>query len=702
MRAWRWSRLTTLLGIFLVLLPLFSPAAAMQQAGPSLDPANMDLSVDPAEDFYRFANGGWLDRTEIPPDEAEYGVFHELRDLTNEQLLTVLNDAEAGGQLREGSDEWKVSELYRQGNDMDARNEAGMGPIQSMLDEIDAISTIEALHIYHETAYQQWLTGIFGVYADVDFMDSTVYVPYLTGPVLGLPSYDYYLEANEENDAIRDAYLDMLTELLVHGGYTDAQARDAAEGVYEFERRVAKELLSPEEAQDISLLYNPMSLGDLESAYPLMDWQGFFDALGFGDANTMIALEKRYLDALGDIVAETPLDTLKDFYKVEVLLSFANYLDEDIGATVFDFYGGFLTGAMEQRPLEERTLEQTNTMMPDAIGRLYVDAYFPPEAKEEITALVDAEIAAFRIRLENNPWMSDETRAAAIEKLDAISVKVGYPDQWHSYEAVEIGDSYVESFLTAAVAEWERNLAKVGEPVDRGEWIMSPQTVNAYYNPTMNEIVFPAAILQPPFFEYGGDPAANFGGIGIVIGHELTHGFDITGSQFDGQGTLTSWWTEADYATFDTLNQRVADQYNDIEVLPGVTVNGQLTVGENVADLGGNQIAYDALLIYLRDEGGMIVSPVASPISVVSATPVVAMEFESLTPQQRFFLAASTVWRSQTRDEALRNQVMVDSHSPASVRGVVPLQNNDAFYEAFDIQPGDPMYLPPEERIVIW
>jgi predicted metalloendopeptidase len=707
MRLARWSSLTILLTAFLIVSPLMTPALAQQQQQHSLDPANMDLSVDPAEDFYRFANGGWLDRTEIPSDEGSYGVFNELDDLTREQLLTVLNEAEASGTLQEGSDEWKAVELYRQGNDIDTRNTQGVEPIQPLLDEVDAIDTVDSLHEFQQTAELSWLTGLYWIFVMPDLQDSTTNVTYLSGPFLGLFNRDYYLEDTEENEEIRAAYIETCAEFLMYAGYDEAEAREAAEAVYDFERSLAEVTLTREEQQDFSLMYNPMTLAELEAAYPLMDWEAYFAALGLTGVDSLIVTEKEYLESLQGIIETTPLDVVKDFYKLEIFWSFASFLSDDINQTAFDFET-VLFGTPEQSPLEERTLDQTNGMLPDAIGRLYVDAYFPPEAKEEITALVEAEIAAFRIRLEDNPWMSPETRAKALEKLDAMSVKVGYPDEWRSYEAVEIGDSYVGSFLSAVQADTLRNLDQAGEPVDREEWFTPPQVVNAFYNPTLNEIVFPAAILQPPFFEYGGDPAANFGGIGMVIGHELTHGFDLQGSQFDAQGNLVNWWTEEDYAEFDALNQQVVEHYNAIEVLPGLTIDGQITVTENVADLGGVQIAYDALLIYLDQQveaGAMsspIASPMATPITSPMASPVGVLDVDDLTPQQRFFLAAATVWREEIRDESLQFQVMNDTHSPGQVRGVVPLQHTDEFHEAFDIQPGDPMYLPPEERIVIW
>jgi putative endopeptidase len=712
MQPHRWPLMTSLMAL-LILLSTFTPVAAQQQSQQhGLDPANMDLSVDPAEDFYQFANGGWLERTEIPGDEGAYGVFNELDDLTREQLLTLLTDVSTNGELAEGSDEWKAAELFRQGMDIETRNAQGLEPIQPMLDEIDAIEDLDDLHAFQQKAEFYWLTGLFFVYVQPDLEDSSINAAYLSSSFLGLPNRDYYLEDDEGNVEVREAYIATCAEFLTYAGYDEAAAQEAAQAVYEFERALAEPTLTREQQQDIALSYNPATLTELNALYPMMDWDAYMAELGLIDVEELIVTEQQYLESLEGIVSDTPIDVVKDFIKLEVFWSFADYLGEDIGETAFEFQGGVLGGVEQQRPLEERTLDQTSGMLGDAIGRLYVDEYFPPEAKQEITALVEAEIAALRLRLEANPWMSEETKAKALEKLDAIAVKVGYPDQWRGYEAVEIGDAYVMSFLSAANAETRRNLDKAGEPVDRTEWFVPPQVVNAFYNPTVNEIVFPAAILQPPFFDYQGDAAANFGGIGMVIGHELTHGFDLQGSQFDAEGNLNNWWTEEDLARFEELNQKVAAQYSAIEVLPGVNVDGQITVTENVADLGGIQIAYDALEIYLAEQGDSaalaspamlpMASPVTSPMATPLASPSAVIDFATLTPQQEFFISAATVWRQKIRDEALETQVRTDVHAPAELRGTVPLQNMDEFYEAFGIEPGDAMYLPPEDRIVIW
>ena len=732
MRSTRRPVLSSLFAL-LFLLSLVAPAVAYQGSTEhGLDPDDMDLSADPAEDFYRFANGGWLDGTEIPGDRGSYGVFNELDDLTREQLLTLLNDVSNSGDLQEGSDTWKASELYRQGTDIETRNAQGIDPIQPLLDQVDAITDLPSLHEFQQTAEFSWLTGLFFVYVTSDLEDSSVNATYLSSSFLGLPNRDYYLEEEEGNAEVREAYIATLAEFLQYGGYDAARAERAAQAVFDLERRLAEPTLTREEQQDASLSYNPRTLDELNTLYPEMDWSAYMRELGLSDVDTLIVTEPRYLEALDAIVRDTPIEVLKDFIKLEVYWSFADFLGEDIGQTAFEFQGGVLGGVEQQSPLEERTLDQTSGMVGEAIGQLYVDAYFPPEAKEQITTLVDSLIAAFRVRIEENPWMTDDTKKIALEKLDAMAVKVGYPDEWLSYEAVEIGDSYFESFLSAVNADTRRNLEKAGEPVDRSEWPVPPQVVNAFYNPTANEIVFPAGILQSPFFDFEADAASNFGAIGAVIGHEITHGFDLQGAQFDAEGNLANWWSEEDLASFEELNQLVVEQYGAVEVLPGVNVDGQLTVTENVADLGGVQVAYDALELYLAAQGdaeaaatpitsltgspeapltgtpsALGATPAATPIVEVAsgspeATPVVVTDFDSLTAQQRFFVAYATVWREEIRDEALQTQVQTDPHSPGQVRAVLPIQNMDEFYEAFDITEGDGMYLPPEERIVIW
>ncbi|MFN8590178.1 MAG: M13 family metallopeptidase [Thermomicrobiales bacterium] len=665
----------------------FAPVLARQETVHGLNQADMDLAIDPAADFYRYANGGWLERTAIPADEGYYGNFTALEELTRRQVIGVLEDLAKNGAVP-GSDQDKAVRLFQQGIDQAKRDQQGLAPIQPLLDEITAIDDLEGLHRYLQSATFSGVSGLFPIYAYPDFDDASMMAAYLGGPFLGLPARDYYFEEDEATRAVRAAYVNSIGRAFQLLGAPEGAATQRAQQVYDLEHRLAEPTLTREEWQDLSLTYNPTPVADLETLYPLMDWPGYFAALDLQHVETINVDEIRYLKALAAIVEDTPLAVLKDYLTFQVLVSFSDTLGSDLEQIAFDYLGRALSGAEEQMPLEERVVQSVNGLMGEAVGQSYVAAYFPPQAKTQIITLVETIRAAFRQRLQTSSWMTPETQARALEKLDKMGVKVGYPDHWRSYATVEIGDSYAQSVRNAMNAETRRQLAKIGKPVDRNEWFIPPQTVNAFYSPETNEIVFPAAFLQPPYFDYLADAATNFGGIGGVIGHEITHGFDLQGAQFDADGNLHDWWTAEDYERFQALNDRVAAQYDAIEVLPNLFIDGQITVTENVADMGGVQVAHDALLLALTDGG----TPVATPTA----------DGSGLTAEQEFFVAWATGWREQIRDEALETQVLSDPHAPSAVRGVQPLRNMDAFHEAFGIAADDPMYLPPEERIVIW
>jgi predicted metalloendopeptidase len=669
---------------FWVALTAVAPVAAQQTptVHHGINLADMDLSVDPDANFYRFANGGWLDRTTIPPDRGAYGVFDELFDRTTQQELDLLGHLAKGSDLRQGSDEWKAVRLYQQGTDLQTRDAQGLRPIEPVLDQIAAIADPAAFHRFLQDSAFAGVSGLFPVFVFGDLQDSTINVAYLGGPWLGLPNRDYYLEDDPANQEVRTAYVATGAKLLTLAGHDEATAQAAAQAVYDLERQLAEPTLTREEQQNFSLYYNPMTTKELATAYPAMDWDAYLRALGLTGVDRLIVTELRYLKALDPIVRQTPLAVLKDYLTLQVLWGFSGNLTEEMESTAFEF-GKVLGGAEAMEPIAKRALYQVDGLMGDAVGKLYVAAYFPPEAKQRITQLVEALLEAFRDRLERNAWMSPETKTKALDKLAKIGVKVGYPDQWHDYGAVEIKDSYAASALSASNAEYRRQLARAGKPVDKTEWTTPPQVVNAFYDPFNNDITFPAAILQPPFFDYQADPASNFGAVGWVIGHEITHGFDLQGSQFDAGGNLANWWTEEDNARFQALNDRVVAQYGAIEVLPGLHIDGQITVTENVADLGGIRVAYEAMENDLARTG--------RPGNI-----------DGFTQEQRFFIAAATVWREKIRDELLTTLVKSDVHSPARVRATQPLRNTDAFFPVFDIRPGDGMWLPPEERITIW
>ncbi|HLL49138.1 MAG TPA: M13 family metallopeptidase [Thermomicrobiales bacterium] len=670
-----------------------------------VDLADMDLSVAPEVDFYEFANGGWLNRTVIPADRPAYDVFTALNDRTIAQLLNLLRSASGPDGALPGSDQAKAATLFTQGMDTVERDRQGLEPIRDAIDRIAAIDSEDAYHAYLERAYHAYLerAPFDGVGATLplsvfpDLNESTTNALYLGGPTLGLPNRDYYLDDEPSLVPVRETYVETGAALLTAAGYTADEAQEVAQAVYDFEKALAAETLTREQQQDFSLQNNPMTLDELTVAYPDMNWSGYLRSVGVSGVDEVIVTETGYVKALSGIIDATPIETLRAYLMLGLVSSWAEALSDELGETAFRF-SQVLTG-LEARPmLEERVLDQVNGAVPDAVGKLYVSAHFPPEAKAAIEELTQDVLAAFRDRLEANLWMTAETKAKAVEKLDAVTVKVGYPEEWETYEAVEPAESYAGSLRSALEVRLREEFAKAGNPVDRTEWDIPSQLVNAFYNPLANEIVFPAAILQPPFFDYEADPASNYGAIGYVIGHEITHGFDLIGSQFDSDGNFANWWTNEDRERFLALNEALAEQYAAIEVAPGLFVNGQITVGENTADLGGIQNAYAALLFRLVEEGG---APGASPVA--GATPVAAGVISPpFTPEQRFFIAAASVWRNKTRPEFLELLVRSDSHAPGSVRATQPLRNADPFFSTFRIEAGDPMWLPPEERIVIW
>lgn len=661
--------------------PVASPVAS---GGHGIQLADMDLSVDPAQDFYQFANGGWLKRTDIPADRASVSTWDTLYDEATQTQLSLLDRESKSSDLKEGSDQWKVVQFFKQGTDRDTRNANGLTPLAGKIAAIDGITDVASLKRYLvEHALNGASSGFFSVSVFGDLADSSVNAAYLSGPVLGLPNRDYYLEDDASNQAARDVYTKSNVRFLVLLGEDEATATEHAQAVYDLEKTLASKSLTREQEQDYSLQYNPTNVSDLAGLSTAVDWSAYLKALGITATDTVIVTQLDYLKAVDAIIASTPISTIKDMLKLQFMWFAAPYLDAGTYDIYFDLNGRALSGMTTPFPFEFRVLNHINSVMGEALGQLYVAEVFPPEAKAQITELVNNILAAYKGRLEQNTWMQPETLAVAIDKLSKVGLKVGYPDKWRSYAAVEVGSTYVDSIINATIAEAKRVNATAGKPVDRSEWGMNPQEVNAYYDSQNNEIVFPAAILQPPFFDYQADPASNYGSIGYIIGHEITHGFDVEGSQFDAAGNLNGWWTDKDQQAFDALDQKLVAQYNAIEPLPGLNLDGQIELGENTADFGGIQNAYAALQMELTKNGD-------------------PGEIDGFTQNQRFFIAAAQTWREKVRDEALTTQVKSDPHAPGSVRAVQPSRNSDAFYEAFDIKEGDPMYLAPAERVVIW
>ena len=645
--------------------------------------SDMDPTVAPGDDFYRYANGGWLDRTQIPEGMPSYGTFEQLYIQTLNQQLELI--AQMAQTAEPGSDEWKAGQFFLQGVDSESRNALGATPVLPQMELIDSATDLAALHQLFASPQFAGIPDLFNISVSPDPDDSSTAVYYLAGPMLGLPDVTYYEGDTPAHLAAQQAYREAATQLFQLIGYTPEQAQLAATNAYAFEATLASKMLSPVDAQDFSVIDNPTPVSVLQQTYPLLDWEAYIEAAG-GRANgstIVINSEVELLTDLQNIVSATPVETIGDYLKLQILMLASDYLSDDFQQAIGGLYSAMYGVDSSNDPAVD-ALNSVNAFLPDALGRAYAETYFSPEAKAQVEQLVANLKEAFEYRLQRNPWMSDVTKLQAIQKLQAMTVKVGYPDEWERYDSFSIGDSYWATAFNAMAMQTRMAMASAGMPIDPDQWGMSPQTVNAGYNPTSNDITFPAAILQAPFFDPNADPASNYGAIGYVIGHEITHAFDLQGAQFDLHGNYADWWTAGDEEAFNIRNEDVVAAYGSFEVLPDLFIDGQLTVTENVADMGGMQAAYDALQLALLREGN-------------------PGEIDGLSQNQRFFIAAAQVWREKVRDESLRTQILTDEHSPGIARAVLPALNMDAFYEAFpDVQPGDPEYIAPEDRVVIW
>lgn len=655
---------------------------------PGINVAFFDTKTKPQDNFFRFVNGTWLDQTQIPSDRTSWGSFNELLKKTDKDALDILKEAAKNPIYKSNTDQGKAVNLYKTILDTVARDKMGIKPLLPYLAKIDKVKSVKDLQQLLIEMEPVGGIGFVNVGVGADDKNSTKNALKLGVGSLGLPDQDYYLSEDKDTKEKRDLYEKHVARMLQFIGETAAQAKVSAAKILALEVQMSKPRLSRVERRDDRLQYNPMTIAELQKLTPAINWKTYFDGIGFAKLDTVIVSQPKYMKALQTIFTENKVEAWKAYLKWSLLNSATSLLSTPIEMASFDFYGKTLTGAIQQRPREDSALQTINGAVGEALGKLYVEKKFPAEAKVKAEKMIHNIILAYQNRISNLTWMSAETKTKAIEKLNKITIKIGYPDEWKDYSKLDIksvaeGGSYFENVKNLAKWSFQKDLDKLQKPVDKTEWYMSPQTVNAYYNPSYNEIVFPAAILQPPFYNYQADEAVNYGGIGAVIGHEISHGFDDSGARYNADGNLIDWWTADDLAKFSVLGTALADQYGALEPLPGVHVDGKFTLGENIGDLGGVNAAYEGLQLYLKN------NPRPELI-------------DGFTPEQRFFISWTTVWRTKSRDEAIKNQVKTDPHSPGMYRAYVPIQNMDAFYDAFDIKKGDGMYIESEKRVKIW
>ena len=664
------------------------PAApeAPQTAAPppptsGLDAATFDKAVRPQDDLYRYVNGGWLARTEIPADKASYGGFIEANDRTQEQLRALV-EAAAKAPGAPGTPQQKIGDFFTAFMDEARADSLGITPLASEFARIDALATKADLAAYFA---RQLKLGVGGAViqggVEGDAQEPTRSVLYLSQGGIGLPDRDYYLKADPKLQDIRTKYVEYVAQMLTAAGVADAKA--AATGVMALETSLARAHWTNVENRDAVKTYNRVPVSELATRFPGMDWAAWTTELGVAKAPHLIVSQPSFFAALAKTVNTTPIDRWKAHLKFHAVDRFAPYLSSTLVNTRFEFRGKTLQGIQALQPRWRRALTNMDSALGELLGQVYVEKHFSPAAKARMDQLVENLRAAFRQGIDGLDWMSPETKKEAQAKLAAFRPKIGYPTKWRDYSAVEIRkDDLIGNMMRAIEADAAFQLAKVGKDVAPEEWGMTPQTINAYYNPIRNEIVFPAAILQPPFFDMAADDAMNYGAIGAVIGHEMGHGFDDQGRRFDAKGVLRDWWTAKDGEEFMRRAKGLSAYYGAKEPIPGVKVNGDLTLGENIGDLTGLVIAHRA---YQMSLGG-------------KTAPVM----DGLTGDQRFFAGWAQAWRAKIRDEALRNQVMADPHAPDQVRGNGPLPHVDAFYTAFDVKPTDKLFLAPEARVKIW
>lgn len=650
-----------------------------------IDIAGMDKTVRPQDDFFKYVNGNWIKNNPIPASESRWGNFNVLAEKNLDLLHTILKNASADASAPKGSIKRKVGDFYKIAMDTIKLNAEGTKPVSGLLSYVNQLSVSAQVIPLLAELHRKGLGGLFGMYVGLDVKDNEKYRVWFSQGGLGLPDRDYYLKQDEKSKKIREEYVKHIVKMFELYGFSKEVGTEAASQVLAMETGLAKASMSRVENRNMEKKYNKRSIADLTALYPNIQWDIYLNTTGLAAKNidTVIIAQPDFFQHINKLIGEEPIAHVKSYLTWRVMQNSDSYLSDEIGKESFRFYGTIIQGAKEQKPRWKRTVASANSLIGELVAQEYVKVAFSEESKRKVNEMVDNLREAYRIRIQNLDWMGEETKKRAMEKLASFNRKLGYPDKWKDYTALDINtDNYYSNYLRAAEFGFQRMIDKIGKPVDKTEWNMLPQTVNAYYSPMMNEIVFPAAIMQPPFFDPNADDAVNYGAIGAVIGHEFSHGFDDQGSKYDAKGNFNSWWTENDRKEFEKRTKLLVNQFNAFQVLDSVFVNGELTLGENIADLAGLTVAYDAYMISLKGKK--------------------KTKIAGFTPEQRFFLGFGQVWRGHAREEYLRNQVLTDPHSPQQFRVYGTLRNMPSFYDAFGVKKGDKMWLESADQVKIW
>ena len=668
-------KMTLLAAVILVV-----SCAKKEELTSGINKKNMDTKVNPGDNFANYVNGTWLKTTKIPADKSSYGAFDLLYDQSQKDVKAIIENA-AKGNAADGTDEQKIGDYYASFMNRKDRDAKGITPIQPELKAIDAIATYTDLASYFGTANRTGVSIPFSIFVNQDSKNPNEYALTTWQGGIGLPERDYYLSTEAKMADIRKKYIAHVESMLTIAGIENAAANAAK--IMALETTIASSQMKKEDTRDVVKLYNKYNTADLKTLMPDFDWSTMFKTAGIDKEKTIIISQVDYTKSLNNIIKNTPLDTWKIYLKWGLIHRNANRLTTALDKQNFEFYGKTLYGTETQEDDWKRAVNTVNGGLGEVVGKVYVEKHFSPEAKERMVAMVKNLLKAYSESIKKLDWMSADTKKQALAKVDKFLIKIGYPDTWRDYSSLKIAkNDLFGNSQRANEFEYQRNLNKLGKPVDRTEWGMTPQTVNAYYNPSLNEIVFPAAILQPPFFDLKADDAVNYGGIGAVIGHEIGHGFDDQGSAYDGDGVMRNWWTTSDLAAFKAKTGALVAQYSSFKAFPDLNVNGDFTLGENIGDLGGLSIAIKAYKITLNGKEAPVM--------------------DGFTGMQRVFLGWGQVWGEKAREAAVRSQIAGDPHSPAKFRINGVVRNIPEFYEAFNIKSTDSLYLAPEKRVKIW